>query len=298
MTLHKQTLRSLFMLVAATFVRRALPPDTQYCAGYPYQRSLLVVRSINGLSVEAHSVIGPPSGTANPCSFWTKSTLRNPANNRVDYEEDCPYQGGDLCTVSGSAIAVAELDLNGEAGTYNGTGEYAVFNDVGYPGIWSYPSAKQGTLSSACGNTDKDLLLNEYYTPPWETTEKPACGDFVINVSTAHFSYSELNSGYFQHSILRGTLLAGSECIWTQHGGTPVTVNSGFRNPSKNAAVPSVPNSRHVYGDAIDFHAPAGSHLRQNSWNFKLACGACREPLTATPTWVHYDWRGGCPTGW
>jgi hypothetical protein len=137
-------------------------------------------------------------------------------------QEDCPYTGGDLCTVAGTAVAVAVMSLNGEAGTYSASSEYATFNDAVYPGIWCYPAGLQDTFVSRCGEADKDLLLEEYYTPPYATTQKPACVDLVINVTTAHFSYSELNTGTFQHAILRGELLGGIECVRAENGGTPL----------------------------------------------------------------------------
>jgi uncharacterized protein YcbK (DUF882 family) len=78
-----------------------------------------------------------------------------------------------------------------------------------------------------------------------------------------------------------------------------LTVNSAYRNPSKQYVIdPQTPNSRHVYGDAVDFSAPPGSSLRADVDKIKSACGACREPMYKTPTWIHYDWRGQCPPEW
>lgn len=37
------------------------------------------------------------------------------------------------------------------------------------------------------------------------------------------------------------------------HYGVPVTINSGYRSPSHNAAVGGAPNSQHVLGTAADF---------------------------------------------
>lgn len=37
------------------------------------------------------------------------------------------------------------------------------------------------------------------------------------------------------------------------HYGVPVTINSGYRSPSHNAAVGGAPNSQHILGTAADF---------------------------------------------
>lgn len=37
------------------------------------------------------------------------------------------------------------------------------------------------------------------------------------------------------------------------HFGVPVTINSGYRSPSHNAAVGGAPNSQHLHGRAADF---------------------------------------------
>ncbi len=298
MKLSLEALWLLWLCLFLSSVCQALPPGASSCVGYPYQWSLVVVRSINGLEVEAHSIIGPPPGSASPCSFWTKAIITNPGGNRVHVDEQCPYTGGDLCTLQGPVIAVAHIPLNNEAGTYRGDGDYAVFNDTFYPGNWTFPPDRSDTLASSCGNTDKDMLLLEYTDGPYQPSQPPVCGDFVKDVSTANFSYAELNSGYYQHAILKGTLLGGVECVRAQNVGETTSVNSGFRNPSRNAVVsPGTINSRHVYGDAGDFHAPFPSQIRTNSFAIKLACGACREPLDQEPR-VHFDWRGGCPVGW
>jgi hypothetical protein len=285
---------AFFLLVTSSLTSMA-----SSCAGYTYVKSLVAVRSINGLSVEAHSIIGgPPPNHFNPCSFWTRAKTESPSH-RSSTVESCPSPpGGDLCTLDDWVQAVSVLDINSEAGTYTATAQFATFDDRVPPGIWTYPANLSASFTTACADFDKDSLLYEYTSGDYQNTYIPGCGNFVINVTTAHFTYSELNSGDYQHAIFAGSLTAGVECVRSQNGDAPLSINSAYRNPARNAEVGISPDSRHIHGDAVDFSAPSGNPLREHSTDIRNSCGACREPLADTPTWVHFDWRGTCPPLW
>lgn len=152
---------------------------------------------------------------------------------------------------------------------------------------------------TSCGNAALDNLYDEYRDSAYGTSYRPACADFATNVSTAHFTFQELNtSNSYSYGIFRQTLTAGVECARQANGGTPLVINSAFRGPHRNQQVGGATESRHIYGDAVDFSAPAGHSLRINHNNVKTTCGACREPIDMTPTWIHFDWRGTCPPLW
>ncbi len=153
---------------------------------------------------------------------------------------------------------------------------------------------------SPCGNPQIDIVYGEYRNPVYATTYSPNCGDFATGVSTPNFGWNELNTGNdFQYGIFRGSLTTGVECARRENGNTPLCINSAYRNPARNLRIGGATNSRHIFGDAVDFSALAGSTLRANVNIVGRACGACREPPDRTPTWIHYDWRpGGCPVDW
>lgn len=155
---------------------------------------------------------------------------------------------------------------------------------------------------SSCGNPSIDPVYDEYRDSSYGTAHRPSCTDFRTNISTTHFTFSELNvSNQYTYGLFRVSLTDGVECIRRENGGSALTVNSGYRNPAKNQQIGGATESRHIYGDAVDFSAPAGSTLRTNveaSNDIKNNCGACREPLNLTATWVHFDWRGTCPANW
>lgn len=155
------------------------------------------------------------------------------------------------------------------------------------------------TKVSSCGDINKDGLYDEYRDPTYNTPYRPSCSDFVTNISTTNFTFNELNtSNTYTYGIFTGGLTTGVECVRTNNGNVALTINSAFRGPAKNASIGGAADSMHIHGNAVDFSAPAGNVLRTNADTIKTACGACREPLNLTSTWVHFDWRGTCPAGW
>lgn len=168
----------------------------------------------------------------------------------------------------------------------------------------SQPESNEETVQvqQPCDHEDKSSLYNEYRNIIYGTAYRPECNDFSTNVSTTNFTFSELNtSNTYTYGIFKSSLTDGVECVRLENGGTPLTINSAYRGPAKNSQVGGATESRHIYGDAVDFHAPSGSTLRNNvtdNDDIKTTCNACREPLHMTSTWIHFDWRAACPSGW
>lgn len=88
-----------------------------------------------------------------------------------------------------------------------------------------------------------------------------------------HFSFAEVTqncgrgaNGYTGGAVspaeVRENLLRGmwrAEALRHQLGDRPIRVTSGFRDRTCNASVDGASNSRHLYGDALDFGAGAHS---------------------------------------
>ena len=84
-----------------------------------------------------------------------------------------------------------------------------------------------------------------------------------------------------------------------------MVINSGFRNPYKQAKVSKAKESLHMYGLAADIARGDfnGDGKQDNKdWDIMAQAakqlGACVEPIKKAPTWIHMDWRGNCPVGW
>jgi hypothetical protein len=150
----------------------------------------------------------------------------------------------------------------------------------------------------ACGDA-RDSLIAEY--PAYTVDFTPSCDDFSDRKSSTHFSFLEMNhpedNDYPTWAILSDSLFSGIEAIRTSSG-QPLTINSGYRSPARNAATTgAATNSRHVHGDAADIATTS------TSWDDLQHAGktasACTEPKNLSyPGHVHVDWRGPCPTGW
>ncbi len=149
---------------------------------------------------------------------------------------------------------------------------------------------------TGCGDPQKDAPIAEHENPQYQQTWAPACGDLANSAGSAHFSFSELNSGHYSWAIIRDYFLSGTECVRAAGENQPMTVNSGYRNPAKQMQVnPGSPDSRHTRGDAADVAETNPTRRLKFKQTWGPGCGACVEPLDDTPTWVHFDWRGKCP---
>jgi len=143
-----------------------------------------------------------------------------------------------------------------------------------------------GGGSEGCGD-ERDQIIQEYVD--FGVNFVPTCGDFTQDASSAHFSFAELNTGDYSWAIIRDRLLTGLETTRSNYG-YPMLVNSGYRNPARNARIGGASQSRHMYGDAADIAAGDCP-----TWN-ALAEAACRagawvEPISLSGVGhVHMDW--------
>lgn len=73
-----------------------------------------------------------------------------------------------------------------------------------------------------------------------------------------------------------------------------ITITSEYRNPADNAQLDdSAPNSRHVYGDALDYHQlTPGAFLAEKSYLVQAAQPSnASQVLSNYSDHVHADWR-------
>ncbi|MCA9802021.1 MAG: hypothetical protein KC777_08550 [Cyanobacteria bacterium HKST-UBA02] len=131
---------------------------------------------------------------------------------------------------------------------------------------------------------DTDKCRNEYIEVGCELT--PARADFQI-------IGKPWNWGVYSVAIVSPAAQAAANRI-IQQAGTQIT--SAYRNPKKEMSVGASKNSRHVYGDGVDFDTG-----RSKQRFIDIARAACQEG----PTWVelafmipsynhvHVDWRPG-----
>ena len=152
-------------------------------------------------------------------------------------------------------------------------------------------------VSLVCGDT-RDTIIQEYADNNVNLT--PACADFTKTAHSAHFTFSEINKGDFEWALIREPLtVAASDGYgldkWREEYGSARIINSGYRNPARNAAIGGAAQSRHMYGDAVDFRNAAAT---QAEWdNMKAAAQRAKadfiEPLNGpcALNCVHADWR-------
>jgi hypothetical protein len=159
----------------------------------------------------------------------------------------------------------------------------------------------------------RDSIRTEYDSTALFTGQyKPACTDIVANVQSpaGHFSWSELSASiYHGMGVFTSAMLSGADAVrtrWVDSTAYSGLVGSSFcRCPRKNADIGSTAlQSRHMYGDAVDFDNPAypnaNSALSDSTWKnlFRLAgqvSGATVLNGTQDPkcsvSCVHVDWR-------
>jgi hypothetical protein len=146
---------------------------------------------------------------------------------------------------------------------------------------------------------ERRYIIKEYVV--YKVNYVPLCAHFTKTVSSPNFAFAVLNTGDYGWAIIKGSLLNGLEATLANYG-LPMTLNSAYRNPDRNARITpkGAAQSRHMYGDAAD--------IASNSSNWATlraagkAAGACAEPLSISGFGhVHVDWRptgGVCPLNW
>ena len=150
---------------------------------------------------------------------------------------------------------------------------------------------------SKCGDPGKDQLVGEYVDPYYQAPTAVTCDELTQNSGSSHFSFGQMNSGWYSWGIIEGVLSTGVDCVWDHVSGYSLDVSSGYRNPAKNFQTENAsPTSPHMYGRAVDFHSTSANHWTAISNAGKDYCSACREP--GTTNWVHLDFGRSCPSGW
>lgn len=163
-------------------------------------------------------------------------------------------------------------------------------------------------VNASVGQDEQDQLRQEYLDMGKQVIPKRK--DLRDHGDTKHFNLSNFNSsqkvGGGKYQYILSYILDRLGQVQSHAGNIPLIINSGFRNPYKNAKVPGAgKESPHIYGIAVDFefddfNRDKEKDHKDREFIFKVAkqTGACVEPEQKTPTWVHLDWREICPKGW
>ena len=136
--------------------------------------------------------------------------------------------------------------------------------------------------------TEVDGIVAEYVS---SGLEEPQCGDLVNGGGSENFPFEQFTPtdsrtppGHeHEWAWLRRTLLEGLEYTYKRYK-AEMRLNSGYRCPTKNAAVGGKSKSRHMFGDAVDVRAtPAQQEaiIQVTNATFYLRYS----------TYIHLDWR-------
>ena len=201
------------------------------------------------------------SGDFQLYSFGAISRWRNPQSSQIAYREHHHY----------SSQLVGQVEADTELGNY-GTYECSVDWNV-IP--WGYIGTSTGSqnVSPKCPSTDLSTLVDEYYSPKiYGVNYRPGCSDFTQGVAgSTDFDWSEWtvdqggsHDGWAlaEHSVFPDLMQTTRNIYVGDYDGVALVVWSGYRCPHKNASITpaGAPDSRHQYGDAVDF-TPLGSAL-------------------------------------
>lgn len=112
-----------------------------------------------------------------------------------------------------------------------------------------------------------------------------------------HFSLAEFACKHCGTVKLHPRLVELLEALRETIGGKPIVITSGYRCPERNRQVGGAPQSRHLYGDAVDIAvAPTGLSIDE------LAALARRVGFTGIGFYddghLHVDCRPGAPVAW
>jgi len=161
--------------------------------------------------------------------------------------------------------------------------------------------------SSGCGD-ERDDIIQEYIA--YSVGFTPPCEWFTQTARSAYFSFSELtvNSPY-SWALIKWPLVVAPSLnygldYWRDLLGAPQIVNSGYRSPRHNHTVGGAPQSRHLWGDAVDLRNFTRSESEYwekryaaigtpNQPNAPHARADYVEPLSGPCGYgcVHADWR-------
>ena len=165
----------------------------------------------------------------------------------------------------------------------------------------------------ACGGVsadERDKLAAMYANPDlFSGTLRPSCDEFRSDVSSTYFTWTEF-SIKLQHTF-NGELIGLFQPVLTSsigpdsiraHFNGALTFTSVYRDPLHNKAIGGVKNSRHMWGDAVDFANPGGETSRpmwDSLYNIGLslhrsigvtALDTLQDSICAIAC-VHMDWR-------
>lgn len=200
---------------------------------------------------------------------------------------------------------------------YSGGGDSGLFYWDDYP-TWLAPIYYSGWISFSAGgygdgaasvappcppNQERDALNYENVTYGIGRPDGPfRCADYTQTRRSAYFSFAELNKSDYSWALIKDALIAPDYSgfgmdLWREYIGLgPRTVNSGYRNPVRNANVNGRPNSRHLYGDAADLNN--NSYPSEDEyWTMVNAGWAAGADYVETPDLAcgyqcaHADWR-------
>jgi hypothetical protein len=127
----------------------------------------------------------------------------------------------------------------------------------------------------------------------------PMCNEFTRSAGSQYFSFAELNTGDYSWALIREPLVIPAASgygldRWRAEYGSSRIINSAYRNPVRNQNAGGRANSRHQFGDAVDFRNQTRT---QGEWDLMvLAARRARadfiESLEESGIGhVHADWR-------
>lgn len=164
------------------------------------------------------------------------------------------------------------------------------------------PQDKTGTdtikvmVSEVCSG-ERGTIVQEYID--YRVTLALRCSFFTQTAHSQYFSFAEMETGDYTWALVRRPLVRPASSgygldRWRELYGAPRIINSAYRNPSRNARVGGAPQSRHMYGDAVDLRNESGTagEWQQMDDAARLAGADYREPLSLSGYGhVHADWR-------
>jgi hypothetical protein len=210
---------------------------------------------------------------------------------------------GDTVTVAVTGGVAYGFATGFQQGKGPGTGQTATGNAV--------------IAGNKCPDPFLNQLIAEYSNPANRVLLRPSCADFLAIVAVANpdnttisvpntttvVPNTDLNWGEYNWAIIQSRLNSGLNLIAAATGNPyPMGIASAYRNPAREQVKsPGTTDSRHVYGDAVDFQVPKtktrGLTQWQSLFNFlNLLTGypgvTCIEPFRFSgASHVHIEWR-------
>lgn len=273
---------------------------------YPYA-SAVIKNDATGAVISGQSV---PMGT----KLRAEVTVHNPANGtthscrvrfRFDRSHSSSYDFDDTSLTKTVGSGATQLYTFTHTPTSTGTYDYTLAVETTVQGdpvrtdSWGWATGVTISSSTGCGDS-RDQIIAEYAALGGYLS--PTCSSFTQTASAAHFTFAELNvNNPYSWAIIRFPLTASASASYglerwrANAGGVPRYVNSAYRPPQHNQNVGGVPNSRHIFGDAVDLRNVPRTEAEYNLLrNAALDADAGYvEPLTGSCGYgcVHADWR-------